>query len=213
MSTPADLSAAPVSPLFFVSYARVKDIRLPAPVADRDEFVMRFFTDLSLNVNELVSPPTGIDPGFIDRFIGGGERWELELLEAANTCQVFVPLISPSYLRSEWCLREWEVFAARRVVARDPAAAGHETAIVPVVWVPTELSTMPATVQRIQLFSPEGLPDPQLAAQYRENGVYGLLRTKQDEAYHNVVWRLSMRVREICLRYRVEDGEQPEETG
>lgn len=209
MSSVAQLSTAPVSPVFFVSYARVRDIPLPAPATDRDEFVMRFFTDLSLNVNELVSPPIGVDPGFIDRAIAGGDRWEPELLQAAGTCQVFVPLISPSYLRSEWCMREWALFSARRVIARDTGVPDHTSAIVPVIWVPTERSAMPPDIRGIQGFAPEGLADPRIGAEYLGNGIYGLLRTRQEDAYQHVVWRLSMRIREICLRYHVEVGTPP----
>jgi hypothetical protein len=192
--------------VFFVSYARVRDLRLPTPAADRDEYVLRFFSDLSLNVNELLSPPVGVDPGFMDRTISGGDRWRSELIEAAMTCQVFVPLLSPSYLRSQWCKRELELFSARRVIARDTGAPGHVSAIVPVLWVPTELSTMPIEIQAIQRFAPEGLAKPQIAAEYLGNGIYGLLRTQQEEAYQHVVWRLSMRIRDICLRYHVEAG-------
>ncbi|GAA2648175.1 TIR-like protein FxsC [Paractinoplanes durhamensis] len=206
-----ELSGGLIAPVFFVSYAHVRDLRLPAPPADRDGFVLRFFSDLSLNVNELLSPPIGVDPGFIDRTIGGGDRWRPELLEAAVTCQVLVPLLSPAYLQSQWCARELKLFTARRVIARATGMPGHVSAVVPVLWVPTERSGMPAVIREFQHFDPLGLAKPELAADYRDNGIYGLLRTKQDEAYHHVVWRLAMRIREIFLTYHVEVGAAPVE--
>lgn len=115
-----------------------------------------------------------------------------------------MPLISPSYLRSEWCMREWALFSARRVVPREPGAPGNASAIVPVIWVPTDRSQMPEELRGIQEFAPHGLANPRIAAEYLGNGIYGLLRTKQEEAYQHVVWRLSMRIREICLRYHIE---------
>jgi hypothetical protein len=75
---------------------------------------------------------------------------------------------------------------------------------VPVLWVPTEWSTLPPKIKAIQQFTPLGVAQPQIAAQYEEYGIYGLLRTRQEEAYQTVVWRLSMRIREICLKYHVE---------
>src|SRR5262249_35038308 len=156
------------SPLFFVSYARGNPIRLPSSPKDPDEHVVRFFGDLVTHVNELVSPPTGVDVGFIDRSIDGGERWEDELLAAARTCQVFVPLISPPYHRSDWCMHEWEPCASRRIHNRDPAKLGSETAIVPVSWVPTDLDSLPELIRNIQMFAPEGLPAKNMAAIYRD---------------------------------------------
>jgi TIR domain len=204
-----EVPISPPSPLFFLSYARQNPIELPTPPGDRDRHAVRLFSDLSVHVNELVSPPTGVDPGFIDRSIRGGQWWEPDLLEAARTCQVFVPLISPSYVRSAWCMREWATFAGRRVVKVAPVHVKHETAIVPVIWVRTEDSLLPAKIQAIQRFLPEGLPDPRMAALYRENGVYGLLTMRQDDAYDNVVWKLAQRVAEICKSHRVEPAAEP----
>jgi TIR domain len=202
-----DRTDPPMSPLFFISYARQNSLQLPMPPGERDRHAVRLFGDLSLHVNELVSPPTGVDPGFIDRSIRGGQWWEPDLLDAARTCQVFIPLISPSYVQSEWCTRELETFAARRVVRVAPAHVSHETAILPVIWVRTEETLLPAKIRAIQQFSPEGLPDPRMAALYRENGIYGLLSMRQDEAYDNVVWKLAQRVAEICKSHRVVPAE------
>ena len=199
-----DFIASSGSPLFFVSYARGSRVPTPAPPKDPDEHVLRFFGDLVTHVNELVSPPTGVDIGFIDRSIDGGERWRDELLSAARTCQVFVPLISPKYPRSEWCMREWETFALRKIHKRDPTSLGSETAIVPVNWVPTNLGSLPGMIQDIQFFVPEGLPVGTMAENYRHNGLYGLLITHQDDAYANVVWKLAQRVADICDRHWVE---------
>jgi hypothetical protein len=175
----------PGSPLFFLSYAHVG--------ATRDE-VARFFEDLSTDVNELIGRAVGADPGFMDTIMVGGERWTPELLRAAGTCQVFVPLVSASLVTSQWCGMEWDAFACRQRVRRVDRSPDHATGIVPIRWSPTELSDMPAVVQKIQWFSPGRLPDPKLPALYEQAGVYGLLKLGLDREYRAVVWWLAQHV-------------------
>jgi hypothetical protein len=175
----------PGSPLFFLSYAHVNP--------NRGE-VARFFEDLSIDVNELIGGSAGVDPGFIDTVMGGGERWSPELLRATGTCQVFVPLISTSLVNSTWCGMEWHAFARRPRFRRADRRPDNATGIVPVRWSPTELDDLPPVVQKIQWFSPGRPPDPQLPARYEQEGVYGLLRLGMNDEYRAVVWRLAQHV-------------------
>ncbi|MDQ7903253.1 TIR-like protein FxsC [Phytohabitans sp. ZYX-F-186] len=175
----------PGMPLFFLSYAHVN--------ATRGE-VNRFFEDLSTDVNELVGRSVGADPGFMDSVMSGGEHWSPELLRATGTCQVFVPLISASLVRSSWCGMEWDAFARRKRVRRQDRRADNATGIVPVRWSPTELVDLPAVVQKIQWFSPGRLPDPKLPALYEQAGLYGLLKLGLDREYRAVVWWLAQHV-------------------
>lgn len=172
----------PGCPLFFVSYAHIG--------ATRAE-VARFFEDLSTDVNELVGRSVGADPGFMDTIMGGGERWTPELLRAAGTCQVFVPLVSASLVKSSWCGKEWHAFARRPGMRRADRTPDNVTGIIPVRWSPTELDDLPAVVQGIQWFSPGLLPDPKLPALYEQAGVYGLLKLGLDREYRAVVWWLA----------------------
>jgi hypothetical protein len=165
---------------------------------------MRLFDELSDHVSELVGRPTGADPGFMDRALDGGERWTRELLTAAGTCQVFIPLISKPYVDSEWCGTEWDAFSRRRIVRRADGSTDHETGIVPVTWAPTDAESLPAVVRDIQRFSPGGMPDPDIAAQYQHEGVYGLLTMGLEAAYRAVVWRLAQRVVAIHRSHWVE---------
>ncbi|MFI6240974.1 hypothetical protein ACIBEF_13955 [Micromonospora sp. NPDC050795] len=72
------------------------------------EYVSRFFEGLSVHVSEQVGPVTGANAGFLDTSTADGERWSPEMLQAAGTCQVFVPLVSSALLGSAWCGREQE---------------------------------------------------------------------------------------------------------
>lgn len=189
------------SPLFFLSYSRPTVRRAGN---NPQEYVCRFFDDLSTHVSELVGLPTGVDPGFMDSTLSGGERWTPELLNAAGTCQVFIPLVSSAFLSSAWCAMEWHAFARRRIEPRSPGASAHETAIVPVNWSPTAEASLPPSIRAIQRFSPTAIPDDNtVARQYEQEGVYGLLTMQMEQAYRAVVWRLAQRVVAIHRAYRV----------
>jgi TIR domain len=111
--------------IFFLSYAQARHIRTSqAGTYDANQSVVRFFDDLSMHVDQLVGSPTGVDPGFMDRSMQGGTRWASEVLAAAGTCHVFIPLLSPGYVESTWCAREWDAFSRRNVGRRAGRGAG-----------------------------------------------------------------------------------------
>ncbi len=190
----------PFAPLFFVSYAVIKQPRrAPGGWQEANTNALRLFTELSIHVNALVSRPAGADPGFINRNMRGGERWTPELLEAVGTCQVFVALLSPAYLDSEWCALEWNLFASRTIARRD-GRTDHETCILPVSWAPADSCEPP---DRLQWFSPDGTPDEGVVPNYHQEGLYGLLSMKND-ASHVVIWKLAQRIVELSRSHWVE---------
>jgi hypothetical protein len=195
----------PRYPLFFVSYPHSSD-RLPPtgrPKA-RGQHVVQFFDDLSEHLVNLVPRAAGADPGFLDRQLQGGEEWRPELLHALGTCNVFVPLLSAPYFTSKWCGMEWDGFSQREVTVKAPTSDPQKTAIVPVIWAPLLSGTeAPPVVDAVQRFIPSGLPDPNVAEHYRRDGVYGLMVTKQEDAYQMVVWRLAQRIAALCQSHEV----------
>jgi TIR domain len=186
----------PQGPVFFLSYARSRAIRTsPEGLQNGDLLVVRFFEDLARHVDQLVGCPPGSDPGFMDRTMGGGNRWREVVLNAARACQVFVPLISPQYVTSDWCDREWETFARRRVTRRSRAVGTENSAsIVPVRWLPTPQHRVPEKVRDLQFFEPQRLTDPTITQRYRDDGVYGLLTLGDEAAYQAVAWRLARHI-------------------
>lgn len=205
MTDPGGWPRDPGAPLFFLSYAHATEHRrtLSAP-RDANANVQRLFHDLSDHVSELVGRPTGADPGFMDSAMGGGQRWTPELLAAAGRCQVFIPLISRSLIGSSWCGMEWDAFSRRRIVKRASGIADHETGIVPVTWSPLGAYPLPRAVRDIQRFHPASLPEGHIAAQYQQEGLYGLLAMRMEAAYQAVVWRLAQHVVNIYYRQWVE---------
>jgi hypothetical protein len=194
----------PRSPLFFLSYAHSLVIkRAWSKNHGRNWRFVRFFEDLSENVAELVSRPAGSDPGYMDRSIAGGRRWEADLLTAIGTCQVFVALLSPIYLDSQWCGLEWNAFEQRQVISHPEAEMSNETAIIPVIWAPVREESTPKAVREVQWFYPPIMPETETEASYESDGLVGLLQLDND-AYQVVVWRLAQRIAEHHYTHRVE---------
>jgi hypothetical protein len=193
------------TPLFFLSYAHaVEGYQANGPRQEPNRRVVTFFDDLSENVAELVSRPAGLDPGYMDRSMHGGVRWTSELLRAIGTCQIFVALLSAPYFDSVWCSKEWFAFSQRLVGRQSGDGPDHQTAIIPVIWAPLPQDRIPAVVNSVQRFSPSGLVNAEIIAQYEENGVVGLLRMQQESSYQTVVWRLAQRIAKINYSHRVE---------
>lgn len=190
------------APLFFLSYARATRLR-EGPIKQHDPNlrVKQLFTDLSYHVKNLVYHETGADPGFMDQAMSGGEQWRPELLRAVGTCEVFVALLSPAYMRSEYCAVEWNAFISRPVHRRDQAL--HETSVIPVVWIPSRHGTVPAAVNKIQRFAPKRLPNDDLAHQYADEGLHGLL-TLGVEGTDGIILRLAQHIVDLAWNNRVE---------
>ncbi|WP_250003778.1 hypothetical protein [Actinoplanes sp. M2I2] len=205
----------PAAPVFFVSYWRPDPPASGAgPPREANRFVRRFFDDLTEDVDNLIGSLPGRHPGFLD-VVRGGELWEKRLLHAAGTCQVFVSLLSGPYLAgSAWCAREWDLFSRRRVVPRPGRAepTGHDaSAIVPVLWAPPA-GPLPPAVADVPLFVPGRLRDD-FRADYRAEGLLGLLRTGKEPIYQAVVWRIAQHVERIRRHHRVEPLHLPGPAG
>ncbi|GIF22184.1 hypothetical protein BJ973_002509 [Actinoplanes tereljensis] len=193
----------PAAPVFFLSYWRPKPpmqgVGLPR---EANRFVTRFFDDLTADVNDLIGSVPGRDPGFLDVAGEGGERWRERLLRAAGTCQVFICLLSVPYLHhSEWCAREWDLFARRKVKPRSPEADPAESAIIPVLWTPMT-GRIPPVVAEVNYFIPTRLSADDRAA-YLAEGLLGLLKTGQENVYQAIVWRIAQHVERIRRGYWV----------
>jgi hypothetical protein len=201
------LDLDPRAPLFFFSYAHSSEgYKANGRPHEPNRQFVRFFDDLSENVAELVSRQAGSEPGYMDRSMHGGVYWTRELLGAIGTCQIFIALLSASYFDSTWCSKEWYAFSRRRVIRQSDDRSDNQSAIIPVIWAPLPHDRIPVVVNAVQRFSPGGLAKADISALYEENGVGGLLRTKQKAAYRAVVWQLAKRIARVHYSHRVEAG-------
>ncbi|MEU1969691.1 TIR-like protein FxsC [Micromonospora sediminicola] len=183
--------AAQAAPLFFLSYARA----MPREERGRhvNGQVLRLFDDLLTHVRELLGPPDVESVGVMSASLSDDSHWSDERLNALATCQVFVPLISPAFLRSPFCRMEWNAFARRprehRTTDRPVASS-----VLPVLWSPVQSAEVPAALRRTGWFTPTRLHDPQAVAAYERDGLYGLLNHGQQDFYDAIVWRLAQQV-------------------
>ncbi len=142
-------------PRFFFSYAR-QDAQ--------NEYVARFFKDLCIAVAGRAGEPVKT-VGFRDvRDIGIGQSWPDELVDALRTSSAFVPLYSPSFFESDYCGREWRVFADReRDYQQQRNLVKPPGLLLPVLWIrPRGNQPVPVGIQYTheqfgELYAAEGL--------------------------------------------------------
>jgi TIR domain len=197
-------------PFFFFSYAHVETVPyLAMPYAngsqqEPDDYAVQFFHDVSSLVVAQIDRRPGVDPGFIDRSMEGGRLWTDELLHMLGSCQVFVALLSPAYITSDWCGMEWNAFSERTVTRLRQTAPDHEACIIPVIWTRVREHRKPSCIRKVQPFLPSDLPDPDAVRRYKKDGVLGLLNTGPTSFYRGIILRLAQRIAELYDDYQVE---------
>jgi FxsC-like protein len=133
---------------FFFSYTR----------ANNDEFLRRFFADLSEAVRLKKGLPQDDTVGFFDQQdLELGQEWDPTLASALQNSRVLVCLYSPAYFKSEYCGKEWQVFGLRSnsYMANEHARRGVNIeappVIKPVVWIPLRPEMkLPSAVAKAQ---------------------------------------------------------------
>jgi TIR domain-containing protein len=203
---PSGYQVGPTIPVFFVSYAHAHGAPRPEPRPDRiepDEFVFKFFYDLSENIGQLISLPPGAEPGYLDQMLDVGEKWKIKLFRAIGTCSVFVALLSAGYFGSTWCSREWYAFSRRAETISGSVSPDELTITVPVIWAPIVEDQVPAHINDVQRFTPAPLTTPHETALYRTQGIYGLHKVNKD-VYHKVVWKLAQDIARLQYQYQAE---------
>jgi|HubBroStandDraft_2_1064218.scaffolds.fasta_scaffold01308_7 FxsC-like protein len=167
---------------FYLSYAHSPPLT-ESQVTDPDQWVRRFFDDLSAAVARHAEKESGLAPGFYDQELLLGTDWKANLNHALSTAEVFVPLYSPSYFARSWPGREWACFRDRLIGAgvEDPVQR-----FAPVLWVPLRIDQdSPPAMSRAMAV---GATEPA----YAENGLQALLRlAPYRESYEKVVDNLA----------------------
>jgi hypothetical protein len=67
--------------------------------------------------------------------IRGGDNWEERLRSELKSARVLLILVSPTWLKSDWCRREYEIY-------RDASPSGAPRPIVPILWDSVEESDL-----------------------------------------------------------------------
>lgn len=117
---------------FFFSYAR----------NNNDDYLRKFFDDLSDKIREILGFGPGVQVGFFDqKDVELGAEWDPKLAQALQTCPVMVSLYSQAYFNSPYCGKEWECFRKRRALYPEAKQLATPTVelpsvIKPVIWAP-----------------------------------------------------------------------------
>jgi TIR domain len=189
-------------PIFF-SYAHAGE--------ELDRAAQSCYEELTSILQGLVKPPDGTGMGFFDiAGLPGGTRWEPELVAALGHCQVLVALLSPPYLKSEWCGKEWHAFTMRDKVPRKENEQGqsvttveNQDPIVPLRWAPVPFA-LPAEVTRSQMFRPKQTDTyKNLPQQYERFGLFGLMYQGEKGAVRAILWDLAVRIQEIYYSHEL----------
>lgn len=112
----------------FCSYARI----------DNDgEWVEKFVSELAKNIHKLTGFPSQI---FIDReSLLTANIWESKIQSALEKSRLMIAIISPSYVCSEWCEREWKMFVSRENEFRKKNILDKEQGLIfPVLFLPLD---------------------------------------------------------------------------
>ncbi|GAA4473473.1 TIR-like protein FxsC [Phytohabitans houttuyneae] len=162
---------------FFLSYAR----------GDDDVSVQRFFHDLSAEVRAHAGLASGEEVGFFDvHSLEVGATWSPRLVEALSRCRSFIALVSPRYLLSEPCGREWAIFADRvRQYERD--AGVNPSALLPLIWLPPP--QLPDAVAALQYHNDI------LTEAYTRTGLRQLMRLQRNQdSYYDLIVELARQI-------------------
>ena len=126
---------------FFFSYAR-EDAR-------QDKLVERFFRELRSEVAKRIGLPVE-EAGFKDvDSVPTGAAWSASLTEALQTSSVMLALVSPYYVGSTFCGKEYQVFVERRSRYLQANGGANPTVIFPVIWIQPR-RTMPKAISEFQ---------------------------------------------------------------
>ncbi|GAA2868119.1 hypothetical protein Acy02nite_09330 [Actinoplanes cyaneus] len=162
---------------FFLSYAR----------GDDRESVKQFFNDLSAEVRTYAGLPTNAVVGFLDVEMQVGEAWARTLMGALGNCRAFVALISPRYLLSEPCGREWTIFADRLSALEVGEPVVESPPLIPLLWLPPR--RLPAVIEARQYLN-HGMPDV-----YGRNGLRQIIRLQRyRDDYLELLTRLAQQI-------------------
>ena len=92
-------------PDVFISYAHLDDEGAPSS-EELEQFATYLIKRLGAVGKGLYGRMLNI---WSDKDIQAGEVWEFKISHAISSCQVFIPIVSPAWVRSGWCAREWRV--------------------------------------------------------------------------------------------------------
>ncbi|KFG00938.1 hypothetical protein IQ62_10645 [Streptomyces scabiei] len=184
--------------VFFMSYARTPRLGTKQKKDDpSDKALDDFHAQLCSHIMQLTDHDGEISPGFLDKRMGVGSEWEIELKHALATCRVFVPVYNQRYFTREWCGKEWDAFARRQEEQlRTRPYTGK--AIVPVLWLGPEHVKLHPLAAKVQYTHPD------LGDEYLQSGLYGLKVSNRHAKYRHSIWVLAKTIVKVAQQTNLE---------
>jgi FxsC-like protein len=163
--------------IFYVSCSR----------GDRDEYLKRFLQDISHEVRLRLGLPQGSPLAFFDEeSITIGEDWSAAMSEGLRTSRLMISLVSPSYIKSDFCGKEFAVFLQRQKLMLE--GVGGPGGILPISWIPVK-GTLPRALEQLQFLPFDS------STVYAEVGLRQMMRLRRyREEYTELVFRLAEEV-------------------
>ncbi|MEU8300083.1 TIR-like protein FxsC [Micromonospora sp. NPDC048909] len=163
-------------PLFFLSYAQDDN---------RNGHVQDFFNHL----RDAVAGLAGVgwdEAGFIDGQMPLGTTWSQELADALSSSACLIALTSPHYVVSDYCGREFRVFADR-IDEHERQFEVRPPALVPIRWIPCDRLPRVITGFQYRNFLADSV--------YAEDGLLTLKqRHRHHDKYHDFVDALAKHI-------------------
>lgn len=110
----------------FVSYAH----------SDNDE---SWISKFSGNLSALLRKLTGAQPKiFLDNeSLVTASIWERKIVKSLESSRLMIAVVSPSYVKSIWCRKEWQMFSQREALLRAGGFIGDEQGLIfPILLAP-----------------------------------------------------------------------------
>ena len=123
----------------FISYAHIDDTPL---MAGEEGWVSEFHKSLEALVKQILGEELDV---WRDPKLQGNDFFADTLVDAVPKAAVLVSIVSPRYLKSEWCLRELDTFNKET----DGARIENKSRIFKVVKTPVERNNEPAPLNQL----------------------------------------------------------------
>jgi len=126
----------------FISYAHIDDMAL---MEGQKGWISSFHRALDIRLGQLLGRPPSI---WRDPALQGNEVFADRLVERLPGVAILVSVISPRYMKSDWCLRELHEFikAANRLGG---VRVGHKTRVFKIIKTPVPLEQQDPDIQHM----------------------------------------------------------------
>ncbi|MBL8744281.1 MAG: toll/interleukin-1 receptor domain-containing protein [Myxococcales bacterium] len=186
--------------MFYLSYAR------DDADDEGEHFIRRFYDDLTREVAMLLGEPRSAAIGFMDVDLSLAKPVHDALAAAVVEADVLVCMVSPAYVRRDYCKREWDLFRSK-----GERSAGR---ILPIIWRRRPGEVWPTRIEEIQywLTSSDAGRRESLDT-YNERGLRHIAARRSapelDAAYRTVVETIAEHIVALVLAARKEPATPP----